>query len=174
MFFWLFPFNCFNLSMLLYKHVSCCSDGYIGYCSLQYHACVIASLVDRPELPSPHLPGAMPVLWTWPTASSLLVRAPTLIWFAIFICVCLTTQDKFFGSLGSLRLAPYMMCPLMSFSGFSLEFQVLPAHPHQSEFLVYVDSNFKVLYIPWSPVNIVMVSFKQNLIFKSILLYLNL
>ena len=35
----------------------------------------------------------------------------------------------------------------MSFPCFSLEFHVLPAHPHQSEFFVDVDSNSKALYI---------------------------
>lgn len=133
----LFPFNCFNLSTLLCEHFFCCSNGCIGSCSLQHHTCITASLVDRPELPSPLLLVPCPFYGHGPQFHPYLIRSPTLIWFAVFICVCLTTQDKYFGSLGSLRLAPYMMCPLMSFPCFSLEFHVLPAHPHQSEFFIY-------------------------------------
>ena len=143
----LFSFNCFNVSVLLYEHFFCCSNGYIGFCSLQHHTCVLLLLLIGLSYLLPF--SLVPCLFYGhgPQFHPYLIRSPTLIWFAVFICVCLTTQDKYFGSLGSLRFAPYMMCPLMSFPCFSLEFHVLPAHPHQSEFLVYVDSNSKALYI---------------------------
>lgn len=100
-------------------------NGWVGCCSLQYLISVIASLVDRPELPSAILPNAMPNYGPGPQSHPYLIRTPPLIWSVVFICICLTTQDKYLGSV-----LPLLRCihwhPLLAFLWIFMLFLPIP------------------------------------------------